>query len=55
MQAGDLVRYRRGLPHERAGVGLLVKRTDFAAPWWVVIWGSGKREIVNSRNLTRIT
>ena len=51
MQAGDLVKYRRDLPHVRAGVGILIKRTDWAAPWWSVRWGCGKTEIVNERNL----
>ena len=58
MQAGDLVKYRRGLPHVRAGVGILVTNTGMdSVPtvWWSVVWSNGKTEIVSERNLTLIT
>jgi hypothetical protein len=54
MQAGDLVKYRRGLPHERAGVGIVVKNAETAkwkTVWWSIMWADGKTEIVSERNL----
>ena len=54
MQAGDLVRYQRDLPHERAGVALVVKNAEshkWATVWWFIMWSDGKTEIANERNL----
>ena len=55
MKPGDLVQYRRDLPHERAGVGLALTNTDvglgIATVWWSILWSNGKTEIANERNL----
>ncbi len=54
MQVGDLVQYRRDLPHERAGVGIVVKNAETAkwkTVWWSIMWADGKTEIVSERNL----
>ena len=58
MQAGDLVRYRRDLPHERAGLGLVIANAESAkwkTVWRSILWAAGKTEIVSERNLTLIT
>ena len=57
MQAGDLVKYRRDLPHERAGLGLVIANAESAkwkTVWWSILWADGKTEIVSERNLTVI-
>ena len=57
MQAGDLVKYRRDLPHVRAGVGIAITNTGMdSVPtvWWSILWADGKTEIVSERNLTVI-
>jgi hypothetical protein len=54
MKVGDLVKYRRDLPHERAGLGLVLENAESAkwkTVWWSVRWGCGKIEIVNERNM----
>jgi len=57
MQAGDLVKYRRDLPHERAGLGLVVENAEKQSldktktVWWSILWADGKTEIVSERNL----
>ena len=54
MKVGDLVQYRRDLPHERAGVGIVVKNAETAkwkTVWWSIMWAGGKTEIVSERNL----
>ena len=54
MQAGDLVKYRRDLPHERAGLGLVIANAESAkwkTVWWCIMWSDGKTEIANERNL----
>ena len=54
MQAGDLVKYRRGLPHVRGGLGLVIANAESAkwkTVWWSILWASGKTEIVSERNL----
>ena len=54
MQVGDLVKYRRDLPHERAGLGLVIANAESAkwkTVWWSILWADGKTEIVSERNL----
>ena len=54
MQVGDLVKYRRDLPHERAGLGLVITNAESAkwkTVWWSILWADGKTEIVSERNL----
>lgn len=54
MQAGDLVKYMCDLPHERAGLGLVIanaKSCNWKTVWWSILWADGKTEIVSERNL----
>ena len=51
MQVGDLVKWRRDMFKPNAPVGIAIKRTDWAAPWWSILWSNGKTEIVSDRNL----